>query len=205
MGIKNGLKSACILCLISILMYSMYSIAIGMGSIFIVNKEKNSNTGTVLNGGDVLTVILSTLMAGFSLATILPHLKTIYEARVAASDLFELSKRVPQIDLSRSVKKPSKETITGKIEFKGVMFSYPNNPNEMILKNLSITFEPGKKTAIVGESGSGKSTIVNLLNRLYDITGGQILIDGIDIKEFDLPTLRSYIGYVQQEPILFNT
>jgi len=203
-AIKNGLSAAFGIAFIFFVLYGTYCLAIWFGSTLIVNEEINTNTGKVFNGGDVLTVILSAIMAGISLGGAAPNMKAISDARVAASDLFELTKRVPEIDLSRSVKKPSKETITGKIEFKGVMFSYPKNPNEKILKNLSVTFEPGKKTAIVGESGSGKSTIVNLLERLYDTTGGQILIDGIDIREFDLPTLRSYIGYVQQEPVLFN-
>jgi ABC-type transport system involved in cytochrome bd biosynthesis fused ATPase/permease subunit len=74
----------------------------------------------------------------------------------------------------------------------------------MILKNLNITIEPGKKVALVGESGCGKSTTVNLIERLYETTSGEVLIDGIDIKRYDLPYLRSLIGYVQQEPVLFN-
>ena len=74
----------------------------------------------------------------------------------------------------------------------------------MILNNLNIIIEPGKKVALVGESGCGKSTTVNLLERLYETVSGEVLIDGIDIKKYDLPYLRSLIGYVQQEPVLFN-
>jgi ABC-type multidrug transport system fused ATPase/permease subunit len=69
---------------------------------------------------------------------------------------------------------------------------------------VNIDFEPGKKVAIVGESGSGKSTIINLILRLYETNSGNILFSGIDIKEFDLVYLRSLIGYVPQEPVLFN-
>ena len=65
-------------------------------------------------------------------------------------------------------------------------------------------FEPGKKVALVGESGCGKSTTVNLIERLYDPVGGEVYIDDINIKEYDIPYLRSLIGYVQQEPVLFN-
>ena len=68
----------------------------------------------------------------------------------------------------------------------------------------SLSFEPGKKVALVGESGCGKSTTVNLIERLYETSGGEITIDGIDIKRFDVKYLRSLIGYVQQEPVLFN-
>ena len=73
----------------------------------------------------------------------------------------------------------------------------------MILKDLNIIIEPGKKVALVGESGCGKSTTVNLLERLYEATSGEVLIDGIEIKKYDLPYLKNLIGYVQQEPVLF--
>ena len=69
---------------------------------------------------------------------------------------------------------------------------------------MNLVFEPGKKIALVGESGCGKSTTVNLIERLYESTEGEILIDDIDIKKYDIKYLRSLIGYVQQEPVLFN-
>ena len=100
---------------------------------------------------------------------------------------------------------PNRETIQGKIEFKNIKFVYPNDITQRpILNNLNLTIEPGKKVAFVGESGCGKSTSVNLIERLYDPFEGQILLDGIDIKDYNLEYLRSLIGYVQQEPILFN-
>ena len=109
------------------------------------------------------------------------------------------------MDFSQSIEKPPREQILGKIEFKDVDFYYPSDPTKrMILKKINITIEPGKKVALVGESGCGKSTTVNLIERLYEATGGEVLIDGINIKNYDLPYLRSCIGYVQQEPVLFN-
>ena len=75
----------------------------------------------------------------------------------------------------------------------------------MMIKNMNLVMESGKKIAIVGESGCGKSTIVNLIERLYEVSSGQVLIDGIDIKKYDLSYIRNFIGYVQQEPVLFNT
>ena len=96
--------------------------------------------------------------------------------------------------------------IQGRIEFCNVSFSYPSDKeNKLILSNINLIFEPGKKVAIVGESGCGKSTIVNLIERLYDATDGQILIDGIDVKNYDIEYLKNFIGYVQQEPVLFDT
>ena len=203
-SITNGLKSGFGIGFIFLVLYGAYCLAVWYGSTLIFNGAINNNSNKPFSGGDVLTVLLSTIMAGFSLGGSAPNIKAIFEAKIAASDLFELRERIPLIDETLSTKKPNKDSITGKIEFKNVKFSYPKNPSKMILKNISFNFEAGKKTAIVGESGSGKSTIVNLLERLYDTTEGEIIIDGINIREFDIQTLRSYIGYVQQEPVLFN-
>ena len=136
---------------------------------------------------------------------LLPNLKIIQESSIASSDYFTLYERKPQMDFSQSIEMPSRNQVKGKIEFKNVCFYYPSDPTKrMILNNLNLIIEPGKKVALVGESGCGKSTTVNLLERLYETISGEVLIDGIDIKRYNLPYLRSLIGYVQQEPVLFN-
>ena len=96
--------------------------------------------------------------------------------------------------------------IQGKIEFRHVYFAYPTNPEHVILKDINMTIMPGEKVALVGYSGSGKSTIIQLLNRFYDIEDGkgEILIDDVNIKEYNLYELRKKIGYVSQEPSLFK-
>jgi ATP-binding cassette subfamily B (MDR/TAP) protein 1 len=94
--------------------------------------------------------------------------------------------------------------LKGKYEFRNVEFTYPSRPDHKILKSFSCEFEAGKTTALVGPSGSGKSTIIQLLERFYDPTGGQILLDGEDIKNVNLKSMRQLIGYVGQEPVLFN-
>jgi len=110
------------------------------------------------------------------------------------------------MDYSQSIQRPPSSEIQGRIEFRNVNFSYPSDQeNKLILSNLNLMIEPGKKVALVGESGCGKSTIVNLIERLYDVTEGQVLIDGIDVKNYDIESLRNFIGYVQQEPVLFDT
>ena len=73
----------------------------------------------------------------------------------------------------------------GKIEFKDVTFCYPTKPNQKILKHLSVVINPGEQAALVGYSGSGKSTIVQLIERFYDVTEGEILIDDINIKDYN--------------------
>ena len=89
----------------------------------------------------------------------------------------------------------------GAIVFDHVSFEY--RPHEPVLNDLSFTVEPGQKIAIVGPTGSGKTTIIKLLNRFYDVQSGRILVDGIDVREWDLRALRRTIGLVQQDVFLF--
>jgi ATP-binding cassette subfamily B (MDR/TAP) protein 1 len=104
-----------------------------------------------------------------------------------------------------SKKQLDNESVKGLIELKNVCFTYPTRPDQQVLKNLSCRFEPGKTTAIVGPSGSGKSTVIQLIERFYDPDSGQVLLDGMDIIQINLKSLRTTLGYVGQEPVLFNT
>ena len=92
----------------------------------------------------------------------------------------------------------------GDIEFDNVWFRYPTRKNEWVLKGLTMKINANETVALVGESGCGKSTIVALLLRFYDIDHGRILIDGKDIKSFNVNHLRRHMGLVMQEPTLFN-
>ncbi|MFR7871745.1 MAG: ABC transporter ATP-binding protein, partial [Fenollaria timonensis] len=93
--------------------------------------------------------------------------------------------------------------VKGKIEFKDVSFTYPDDKNK-VLSNVNLVVNDGASIAIVGPSGSGKTTLVNLIPRFYDVTSGEILIDGRNIKDFTLKSLRQNIGSVQQEVYLFS-
>jgi ATP-binding cassette, subfamily B, multidrug efflux pump len=93
--------------------------------------------------------------------------------------------------------------IKGKVEFKNVSFDYPDTGIKA-LKNVSFSISPGQSLAIIGTTGSGKSTVSNLISRLYDTTEGQILIDDISIRDYNLTSLRSQIGYVPQDVFLFS-
>ena len=171
----------------------------------LIGKDYNENKGKDYTAGDVMCSALCTLMGIMGIGLTAPNIKVIQESCTACSDYFTLYEREPQMDYSQSIEKPPREQITGRIEMKNIKFIYPSDPNErVILEGLNLTFEPGKKVALVGESGCGKSTTVNLIERLYEATDGEILIDGLDIKKYDVKYLRSLIGYVQQEPVLFN-
>ena len=171
----------------------------------LIGKDYNDNKGKDYTAGDVMCSAMCTLMGIMGIGLTAPNIKIIQESCTAASDYFTLYEREPKMDLSQSVEKPPRDQIQGKIEMKNIKFIYPSDPNKrVILDGLNLDFEPGKKVALVGESGCGKSTTVNLIERLYETTDGEILIDGMDIKRFDIKYLRSLIGYVQQEPVLFN-
>jgi ABC-type multidrug transport system fused ATPase/permease subunit len=92
----------------------------------------------------------------------------------------------------------------GEIEFRDVWFRYPTRKNEWVFKGLNLKINPNESIAVVGESGSGKSTLVNLVLRFYDPNHGQVLIDGIDSREYNIKDLRQRMGLVMQEPTLFN-
>ena len=171
----------------------------------LIKKDYNSNKGRDFTGGDVISAAFCTLMGIAGIGMIAPNLKTIQESCSAASDYFNLYDRKPAMDLTNSIERPPISDIHGRILFNGVQFYYPSDPNQrLILNGIDLVFEPGQKVALVGESGCGKSTTVNLIERLYDITGGQLTIDGIEINRYDIRYLRNLIGYVQQEPVLFN-
>lgn len=98
--------------------------------------------------------------------------------------------------------KISKDHFEGKIEFKNVHFSY--DEKQEVLKGISFKVNPGETVAIVGATGAGKSTIISLITRLYDINSGKILLDGVDLKEYELYNLRSHVGVVLQDVFLFH-
>ena len=171
----------------------------------LIQKEKNSNKGRNFTGGDVIVVTFCTLMGIMGIGMIAPNIKIVQESCTAVSDYFTLYEREIPMDFSQSTEKPDLDKIKGHIVFKDVVFKYPSDDNERIILNkLNLEIEAGKKVALVGESGCGKSTTVNLIERLYETNEGEILIDDIEIKKYNLQYLRSLIGYVQQEPVLFN-
>jgi ABC-type multidrug transport system fused ATPase/permease subunit len=181
------------------------AISIIVASKMIINKERNPTTKKDYNSGDMLTVIGAVLNIIFSISGLGPNFQIIRKSSIASSDYFYLLSKYKEKDREFDTICPPRETFKGKIEFKNVRFQYPHdNTNKVVLDNFNLVIEPGKKIAIVGESGCGKSTTINLIERLYDVNSGEILIDGINIKKYDLNYLRDLIGYVQQEPVLFN-
>ena len=171
----------------------------------LIHNETNSNKGKNYTGGNIIASVFCTLFAINGISAISPNMKPINDACACFSEYYNLRHRKNGMDFSKSIEKPPISEMEGKIEFKEVSFHYPSDPNKRnVINKINLLFEPGKKIAIVGESGCGKTTIVNLIERLYDIDEGKLLIDNLDVKSYDIEYLRSIIGYVQQEPVLFN-
>nr|WP_242542617.1 MULTISPECIES: ABC transporter ATP-binding protein [unclassified Enterococcus] len=92
----------------------------------------------------------------------------------------------------------------GYIEFKNVTFAYPGHSQEPVIRNVSFTASPGETVAFIGSTGSGKSTLIQLIPRFYDVTHGEILIDGVDVRKYQLSKLRQKIGFIPQKALLFT-
>ncbi|XP_019091645.1 PREDICTED: ABC transporter B family member 11 isoform X4 [Camelina sativa] len=176
--------------------FSTYALAIWFGGKMILEKG--------YTGGDVINVIITVVVGSRSLGQTSPCVTAFAAGQAAAHKMFETIKRKPLID-AYDVNGKVLGDIRGDIELKDVHFSYPARPDEDIFNGFSLFIPSGAKAALVGESGSGKSTVISLIERFYDPKAGEVLIDGVNLKEFQLKWIRSKIGLVSQEPVLFSS
>lgn len=173
----------------------IFSITMSFGGALVLNSDSfNLNAEEFIYYMALFSQIISPAKAFTS---------AFYNMQKGAASLERIHK---VLDAEVSIKdKPdaiSKKSFDTSIEFKNVIFSY--NEDRTILKNIDISLEKGKSIALVGQSGSGKTTIANLLPRFYDIQQGEILIDGVNLKDYKLEDLRGLMGIVTQDSILFN-
>ncbi|CAL9050826.1 unnamed protein product [Musa banksii] len=156
------------------------------------------------NGGLAISTMFAVMIGGLALGQSAPSMAAFAKARVAAAKIYRTIEHRPSIDRKNDTGIVL-GAITGLVELKNVDFAYPSRPDVPVLRDFSLTVAAGKTIALVGSSGSGKSTVVSLIERFYDPTAGQILLDGHDIKSLKLRWLRQQIGLVSQEPALFAT
>ncbi|XP_044530925.1 ATP-binding cassette sub-family B member 10, mitochondrial [Gracilinanus agilis] len=153
--------------------------------------------------GELSTFLMYAFWVGMSIGGLSSFYSELMKGLGAGGRLWELLERKPVLPFNEGIVL-NEETFQGALEFKGVDFAYPTRPEVKIFQDFSLSIPSGSITALVGPSGSGKSTVVTLLLRLYDPISGTISIDGQDIRQLNPAWLRSKIGTVSQEPILFS-
>ena len=165
----------------------------------------------ILFFGGLLAIQYKSLSGGDLLSYIAMFAIIINPAKSLSTAIFNMQRGGAALDrIEQLLNTPLVIEDTGKqeldfkeqIEFRNVSFGY--GPDNIILKNINLTIPKGKTVALVGSSGAGKSTLADLVPRFHDVTGGALLIDGVNIKDYTLHSLRSHISIVTQEPILFN-
>ncbi len=156
-----------------------------------------------LQVGDMLAFITYTMqiVSAFLMITMISIM--LPRAGVAAERIDEVLNTEPGITDKESVKDGQLEQVKGEVRFEHVSFRYPD-ADEDALKDIDFTALPGMTTAIIGSTGCGKSTLLHLIPRFYDVTGGKITIDGVDIRDISQHKLRSLLGFVPQKGVLFS-
>ncbi|KAF0891305.1 hypothetical protein E2562_009480 [Oryza meyeriana var. granulata] len=212
-GVKMGFAKGAGMGVIYLVTYSQWALALWYGSKLVAKGE--------IKGGDAIACFFGVMVGGrhahepctvscrrsrrrWGLALTLSYMAQFAQGTVAAGRVFEVIDRVPEIDAYGAGGR-ALSAVRGRIEFKDVEFAYPSRPEAMVLFNLNLTIPAAKTLALVGVSGGGKSTMFALIERFYDPTRGSITLDGHDLASLNLRWLRSQIGLVGQEPILFST
>ncbi|TYG41091.1 hypothetical protein ES288_D12G147200v1 [Gossypium darwinii] len=195
-GVHEGTAAGLGLGVVLLIIFCSYSLAVWFGGKMILEKG--------YTGGEVVNVIIAVLTGSMSLGQASPCMSAFAAGQAAAFKMFKTINRKPEIDpydMSGKVL----EDIHGDVELRDVYFSYPARPEEQIFSGFSLSIPCGTTAALVGESGSGKSTVISLIERFYDPLAGEVLIDGINLKDFQLRWIRGKIGLVSQEPVLFTS
>ncbi|KAH6808533.1 P-glycoprotein 11 [Perilla frutescens var. frutescens] len=194
-GVHEGLATGLGLGSFMFIIFCSYALAIWFGAKMILEKG--------YTGGDVINVIFAVLTGSMSLGQTSPCLSAFAAGQAAAFKMFETIKRKPDID-AYDMSGRVIEDVRGDIEFRDVHFCYPARPDEQVFRGFSLSISSGSTVALVGQSGSGKSTVVSLIERFYDPQSGEVEIDGFNLKQLQLKWIRSKIGLVSQEPVLFT-
>eukprot|EP00026_Physarum_polycephalum_P005532 Phypoly_transcript_05567.p1 GENE.Phypoly_transcript_05567~~Phypoly_transcript_05567.p1 ORF type:complete len:604 (+),score=103.38 Phypoly_transcript_05567:30-1841(+) len=194
---RLGRKMARVYCAIQggaeLATYTIILLVVWYGSVLMISDELDQTTLT--------SFLLYALTVAHAIGALSNHLGDMTRAVGASERVFEIIDRQPSMNISGGRAPPS---ISGRVAFNHVSFAYPARKDKVILSDFSLNLEPGQVVGVVGMSGSGKTTLTQLLLRLYEVDGGNITIDGTDIRELDPKWLRDSIGFVGQEPVLFN-
>ncbi|KAF7083838.1 hypothetical protein CFC21_087581 [Triticum aestivum] len=180
--------------MLQIVTFCSYSLTIYVGAVAVTRRSAKA--------GETIAAVINILSGAIYLSNAAPDLQIFSQAKAAGKEVFKVIKRNPVISSESNGR--ILEKVIGDIEIREVHFTYPSREDNPILQGFSLTVPAGKIVALVGSSGCGKSTVISLVQRFYDAMSGDILIDGQNIKELDLKSLRRNIGSVSQEPSLFS-
>lgn len=185
---------------IEALLPALMTVLENVGIAIIVVACTNHIWGITLEVGFIYAFISYIKQIFEPINRIIENIETVQEALVSIDKIYDILDQKEYLeDFESGIEL---KNVKGKIEFKHVWFSYDKGEN-WILKDVSFTIQPGESIALVGKTGSGKTTITNLINRFYDIQQGEILLDGVNIKDINLRSLRSNIGIILQDPFIF--
>nr|ADC97877.1 ATP-binding cassette transporter [Chrysomela tremula] len=201
-NIKRSLLSAIGFGILWFLIYSSYALAFWYGVKLVLEQRDWENP--VYTAGNMVTVFFSVMNGSMNFGISSPYIEAFGISKAAASKIFSVIDNTPTINLSKG-KGEILDTLKGNIKFRNVNFHYPSRPDVTVLQDLSLDIRAGDTVALVGSSGCGKSTVIQLIQRFYDPVAGEVSIDGKNIKDLDLTWMRTNIGVVGQEPVLFGT
>ncbi len=168
-----------------------------LGGADIVNSYNAGTTGLELGELTAAIGYITIILMGFMMLAM--SFQTIVRGAASINRLNEVLKTEPVV-IEGSIDESEE---TGTVEFKDVSFSYPDSSGELVLNNINLKVNKGEKIGILGSTGCGKSTLVNLITRFYDVTGGEVLVDGINVKDYKFSTLRNKVALVLQKSELY--
>ena len=174
-----------------------YAVCFYYGAWLLVHDPDSVDTTTIWK------VVIMVLQGGAMIGMSFTALMDVNTAFTAAEKIFEVLDRKPKIDANPAAGLKL-NSVEGNTEITAGVFSYPTRQNVKILRQLNLSIKSGEKIALVGQSGCGKSTVIQMIQRFYDFDEGSIEIENQDIKNLNVPYIRSKLGIVSQEPVLFN-
>jgi ATP-binding cassette, subfamily B (MDR/TAP), member 1 len=206
-GVRSAHASGANMGAMMAVMFASYALGFWYGGIMVTDADRlhNSWTDAPWTGGDVMATFFAALMGGMMAGQMGPTFAALLAARGAGGKMYSIVDTVPNIDPASTAGQEPADGGMGEIEFRGARFRYLTRPDVPLFENLNLTIPGGKTTALVGESGSGKSTVMALIQRFYDLDGGAVTIDGVNLKDIKLSWVRKTLGLVSQEPVLFAT
>ncbi|KAI0481356.1 putative ABC multidrug transporter [Xylariaceae sp. FL0804] len=201
-GIKKAIAAAIQAGLLYFIAFSASGLAYWQGSKTIADVVAGRTTGVTV--GSTYTIIFLLVDASIVLSQVSPFLQIFGSAAAALKKLETDMDRKSKIDGTVPETSEATGSFQGDILLENVAFTYPSRPDVPVIQDITLELPAGKTTAIVGMSGSGKSTIAGLLTRLYDPDNGTVYLDGQDIRNMNVRSLRGFIGLVQQDPLLLD-